>query len=66
MVDSFPHRFLGAMRRRAPQDPNAVDPTRCWGIGGILIINDEAHHVYGEKRTPKGEEPRSMQVEQNP
>jgi len=31
----------------------------------VIIINDEAHHAYGEKRTKKGEEP-NFSVEQNP
>src|SRR2546426_3321515 len=27
------------------------------GWRDVVVINDEAHHVYGEKRTKKGEDP---------
>jgi len=43
-------RKLRAMQRRSRQDPNAQVR---WLLGGwrdLVVINDEAHHVYGEKR----------------
>jgi type III restriction enzyme len=45
------------MRRRAQQDPNAVIRRMLGGWRDLIVINDEAHHVYGEKRTRKGEDP---------
>jgi type III restriction enzyme len=45
------------MRRRARQDPNAPIRRVLGGWRDLVVINDEAHHVYGEKRTRKGDEP---------
>jgi type III restriction enzyme len=45
------------MRRRARQDPNAPIRRLLGGWRNLVVINDEAHHVYGEKRTKKGEDP---------
>ena len=53
----IPAAVLRAMRRRAQQDPNALIRRMLGGWRDIVIINDEAHHVYGEKRGRKGEEP---------
>jgi len=53
----IPAAVLRAMRRRAQQDPNTVIRRMLGNWRDVLIINDEAHHVYGEKRTRKGEEP---------
>jgi type III restriction enzyme len=53
----IPAAVLRAMRRRAQQDPNALIRRMLGGWRDILVINDEAHHVYGEKRTKKGEDP---------
>lgn len=53
----IPAAVLRAMRRRAQQDPNAVIRRMLGGWRDVVVINDEAHHVYGEKRTRKGEEP---------
>jgi len=53
----IPSAVLRAMRRRAMQDPNAVIRRMLKNWRDIFIINDEAHHVYGEKRSRKGEEP---------
>lgn len=53
----IPASVLRAMRRRAQQDPNAVIQRFLTNWRDVLIINDEAHHAYGEKRTRKGEEP---------
>jgi type III restriction enzyme len=53
----IPASVLWAMRRRAQQDPNAVIRRILGGWRDVVVINDEAHHVYGEKRTRKGEDP---------
>ena len=53
----IPQAVLRAMRRRARQDPNAPIRRLLKGWRDLVVINDEAHHVYGEKRTPKGEDP---------
>ena len=53
----IPAAVLRAMQRRAQQDPNALIRRLLGGWRDVIVINDEAHHVYGEKRTKKGEEP---------
>ena len=53
----IPQSVLRAMRRRARQDPNAPIRRLLGGWRDLVVINDEAHHVYGEKRTRKGEDP---------
>jgi type III restriction enzyme len=53
----IPQAVLRAMRRRAKQDPNAPIRRLLGGWRDLIVINDEAHHVYGEKRTKKGEDP---------
>ncbi len=53
----IPQAVLRAMRRRARQDPNAPIRRLLRGWRDLMVINDEAHHVYGEKRTKKGEDP---------
>ena len=62
----IPQSVLRAMRRRARQDPNAPIRRLLGGWRDLVVINDEAHHVYGEKRTRKGEDPELHQVEQDP
>ena len=52
-----PQSVLRAMRRRARQDPNAPIRRLLKGWRDLVVFNDEAHHVYGEKRTKSGEEP---------
>jgi type III restriction enzyme len=52
----IPQAVLRAMRRRARQDPNAPIRRLLGGWRDLVVINDEAHHVYGEKRGGKGEE----------
>ena len=47
------------------QDPNAPIRRLLGGWRDLVVINDEAHHVYGEKRRTKGEDPEVHQVEQN-
>ena len=62
----IPQAVLRAMQRRARQDPNAPIRRLLGGWRDLVVINDEAHHVYGEKRTQKGEDPELHQVEQDP
>jgi type III restriction enzyme len=52
-----PASVLWALRRRARQDPNAPIRRLLGGWRDLVVINDEAHHVYGEKKTKKGEDP---------
>lgn len=52
-----PASVLRAMRRRAQQDPNVAVRRVLGGWRDLVVINDEAHHVYGEKRSRKGEDP---------
>ncbi len=51
-----PQAVLRAMQRRARQDPNAAIRRLLGGWRDLVVINDEAHHVYGEKRGRQGEE----------
>lgn len=51
-----PQAVLRAMQRRARQDPNAPVRRLLRGWRDLVVINDEAHHVYGEKRGKKGED----------
>jgi type III restriction enzyme len=53
----IPAAVLRAMRRRARQDPNAVIQRMLKNWRDVFLINDEAHHAYGEKKSRKGEEP---------
>ncbi|MBI3157018.1 MAG: DEAD/DEAH box helicase family protein [Burkholderiales bacterium] len=53
----IPQAVLRAMQRRARQDPNAAIRRLLGGWRDLVVINDEAHHVYGEKRGRKGEDP---------
>jgi type III restriction enzyme len=53
----IPQSVLRAMQRRARQDPNAPIRRLLGGWREVIVINDEAHHVYGEKRMRKNEEP---------
>lgn len=53
----IPQSVLRAMRLRAKQDPNAPIRRLLGGWRDLIVINDEAHHVYGEKRTKQGDEP---------
>ncbi|MDQ3964634.1 MAG: DEAD/DEAH box helicase family protein [Actinomycetota bacterium] len=52
-----PASVHAAMQKRRDQDPNAVIRRFLEGWRDLIIINDEAHHVYGEKRTRRGEDP---------
>jgi type III restriction enzyme len=51
-----PQAVLRAMQRRARQDPNAPIRRLLRGWRDLVVINDEAHHVYGEKRVRAGED----------
>ena len=53
----IPQSVLRAMRRRARQDPNAPIRRLLGGWRDLVVINDEAHHVYGEKRTRRARTP---------
>lgn len=53
----IPAAVLKAMRRRHQQDPAAVIKRFLGGWRDLVIINDEAHHAWGEKRVRAGEEP---------
>ncbi len=52
-----PASVLWAMQRRSRQDANASMRRFLGGWRNLVVINDEAHHVYGEKRMRAGEEP---------
>ncbi|MCY4586944.1 MAG: DEAD/DEAH box helicase family protein [Bryobacterales bacterium] len=52
-----PQAVLRAMQRRSRQDPKAAIRRMLGGWRDLVVINDEAHHVYGKKRTKKGEDP---------
>jgi type III restriction enzyme len=56
----IPAAVLRAMRRRGQQDPNAVIRRMLGNWRDVFLINDEAHHAYGEKKTRKGEDPESL------
>src|SRR5260370_5706252 len=53
----IPAAVLRAIRRRAQQDPNAVIQRMLKNWRDVFLINDEAHHAYGEKKPHKGDEP---------
>lgn len=52
-----PASVLWAIQRRRRRDPEAGIRQLIQNWHDLFIINDEAHHVYGEKRVSKGEEP---------
>lgn len=52
-----PASVLAAMQRRRGRDSAAPVRRFLQGWRDLVVVNDEAHHVYGEKRTPKGEDP---------
>lgn len=53
----LPASVLTAMQRRQRRDPTSPIRRFLGGWRDVVVINDEAHHVYGEKRTPKGDDP---------
>lgn len=52
-----PASVLAAMQRRQPRDGGAPIRRYLGGWRDLVIINDEAHHVYGEKRSSKSDDP---------
>jgi type III restriction enzyme len=56
----IPQAVLRAMQRRARQDPNAPIRRLLGGWRDLVVINDEAHHVYGEKRGRTGDDPQHI------
>jgi type III restriction enzyme len=52
-----PASVLAMMERRQKRDPTAPIKRFLSGWRDLIVINDEAHHVYGEKRQLKDEEP---------
>jgi len=56
----IPQSVLRAMRRRAHQHPNSAIRRLLGGWRDLVVINDEAHHVYGEKRTRTGDDPQHI------
>jgi type III restriction enzyme len=52
-----PASVLWALQRRRKQDPSRAMRRVLGGWRDLVVINDEAHHVYGEKRKRKGEDP---------
>ncbi len=53
----IPASVLWAIQRRQRADPRAAVRKTLGNWRDLVIINDEAHHVYGQKRGSKGEEP---------
>jgi type III restriction enzyme len=53
----IPASVLWAIERRNRSDPKAAVRRLLGNWRDLVVINDEAHHVYGEKRTRAGEEP---------
>ena len=51
-----PASVLWAIQRRRRQDPNAAMRRLLGGWRDLIILNDEAHHAWGEKKTKKGED----------
>jgi type III restriction enzyme len=52
-----PASVLWAIRRRRNRDPDNSVKQIIGNWRDLVIVNDEAHHVYGEKRVPEGKEP---------
>jgi type III restriction enzyme len=52
-----PASVLALMQRRRGRDASAPIRRYLGGWRDLIVINDEAHHVYGEKKAARGEEP---------
>jgi type III restriction enzyme len=52
-----PASVLWALQRRSRSDPTRAVKRLLGSWRDLIIINDEAHHVYGEKRSRSDEEP---------
>jgi type III restriction enzyme len=55
--DFVPHSVLRALARRSASDPDNGIRKVIGHSKDLVILNDEAHHAYGEKRSKKGDEP---------
>lgn len=55
-----PASLIWAMQRRQRRDPNVGIRRILKGWRDCVVINDEAHHVYGQKKTRKGQEPQHI------
>jgi type III restriction enzyme len=53
----IPASVRWAIERRNRSDPKAAVRRLLGNWRDLVVINDEAHHVYGEKKTKAGEEP---------
>ncbi len=53
----IPASVQWAAARRSQRDPAGPIRRAIKGWKDLVVINDEAHHVYGEKRTRRGEDP---------
>src|SRR6266568_2776210 len=53
----IPASVRWAIERRNRSDPKTAVRRLLGNWRDLVVINDEAHHVYGEKRTKAGEEP---------
>lgn len=53
-----PASVIWALQRRRTKNPQTLIRNLIGNWRDLMIINDEAHHVYGEKRTKKGVDPR--------
>jgi type III restriction enzyme len=53
----IPASVLWTLQRRQRADPRTAVRKILGKWRDVLVINDEAHHVYGEKKTPKDEDP---------
>lgn len=56
----MPASVLRRLQRRQQADPRKAIRKALEGWRDLIIINDEAHHVYGEKRTKKDEDPQHI------
>lgn len=52
-----PYSVQRAMERRARRDPRAPIRKLLKGMGDVMILNDEAHHAYGAKKSKAGADP---------
>ena len=52
-----PASVLWALRRRERLDPASAVKRLLGNRRDVVVVNDEAHHVYGEKRTRAREQP---------
>ena len=57
----IPASVLWALQRRARQNPANSMRKFLGGWRDVVILNDEAHHAYGEKKVRKGEDPGFIQ-----